>query len=86
MMTQTMTNNFKKCSKIKGLRVVLGGVRFPSAAEIKETAWLQGKPDFPLNRAVFRCSAPAQNTPFWNYKNPFGSLMMTKTLTKCKIL
>lgn len=53
MMTQTMTNNFEKCSKIKGLRVVLGGVRFPSAAEIKETAWLQGNLDFSLNRAVF---------------------------------
>lgn len=53
MMTQTMTNHFKKCRKIKGLRVVLGGVRFPSAAENQETAWLQGKPDFSLNRAVF---------------------------------
>lgn len=53
MMTQTMTNNFEKCSKIKGLRVVLGGVRFPSAAENQKTAWLQGNLDFPLNRAVF---------------------------------
>ena len=53
MMTQTMTNYFKKCRKIKGLRVVLGGVRFPSAAEVKETAWLQGNSDFSLNRAVF---------------------------------
>ena len=53
MMTQTMTNHFKKCSKIKGLMVVLGGVRFPSAAENQETAWLQGKSDFSLNRAVF---------------------------------
>lgn len=54
MMTQTMTNHFEKCSKIKGLRVVLGGVRFPSAAEIKETAWLTGKSSFSLNRAVFQ--------------------------------
>ena len=39
-------------------------------------------PIFPSTVRFFRCSTPARNTPIWNNKNPFGSLISTKIVTR----